>query len=374
MSGDVMAEFMGVRVEPVDSAVTAPLSKVASLLAPAGVVTAGASGYVLDGRQNAAFKAVNLLWNEGVEVRRAERDGAGLLAGDFVIPRTVAPDVAARIAQETGVDFRALEQDAGAVTLPVQRQRVAMYQRFYGGNMDEGWTRWLLEDFEFPYTTLLDAEMRAGDLERKYDVIILPDDGAGMMTGEATAERAEEYPAEFRSGFGDEGVAALQAFVRGGGTLVTFASAGDLPIERFDLPVRNIVAGLPGREFWAPGSTLRVTVRNDDPLGLGMPDRALATFTGSGQVYEAVAGAGSQNVRRIASYLDRDVLESGQLRGEDLIANKAAMVAVRHGEGEVVLIGFRAQHRAQTHGTFKLVFNALVSRGAPGSPVAAGDR
>jgi hypothetical protein len=374
MSGDVMAEFMGVRVEPVDSTVTAPLTKVASWLAPAGVVTAGANGYVLNGRQNAAFKAVNLLWNEGVEVRRAERDGAGLLAGDFIIPRTVAPDVAARIAQETGVDFRALAQDAGAVALPVQRQRVAMYQRFYGGNMDEGWTRWLLEDFEFPYTTLLDAEIRAGDLERKYDVIILPDDGAGMMTGEATAERAEEYPAEFRSGFGDEGVAALQAFVRSGGTLVTFASAGDLPIERFDLPVRNIVAGLPGREFWAPGSTLRVAVRNDDPLGLGMPDRALATFTGSGQVYEAVAGAGSQNVRRIASYLDRDVLESGQLRGEDLIANKAAIVAVRHGDGEVVLIGFRAQHRAQTHGTFKLVFNALVSRGAPGQPVAAGDR
>ena len=374
MSGDVMAEFMGVRVDPVDSAVTASLTRVASLLEPAGVVTAGASGYALDGRQNAAFKAVNLLWNEGVEVRRAERDGAGLLAGDFVVPRTIAPDVAARIAQETGVDFRALEQDAGAVTLPVQRQRVAMYQRFYGGNMDEGWTRWLLEDFEFPYTTLLDAEIRAGDLERKYDVIILPDDGAGMMTGEATAERAEEYPAEFRSGFGDEGVAALQAFVRSGGTLVTFASAGDLPIERFDLPVRNIVAGLPGREFWAPGSTLRVMVRNGDPLALGMPDRALATFTGSGQVYEAVAGAGSQNVRRIASYLERDVLESGQLRGEDRIANKAAMVAVRHGEGEVVLIGFRAQHRAQTHGTFKLVFNALVSRSAPGSPVAAGER
>jgi hypothetical protein len=374
MSGDVMAEFMGVRVDAVDSPVTVPVAKVAALLAPAGTVTAGAAGYVLDGRLNASFRAVNLLWNEGLEVERAERDGSGLRAGDFVVPRTIAADVAARIAEQTGVDLRALEQDASAVTRPLQRQRVAMYQRFYGGNMDEGWTRWLLEDFAFPYTTLLDAEVRAGNLNRQYDVIILPDDGADMMTGEATTDRASEYPPEFRSSLGDEGVAALNAFVRNGGTLVTFASAGDLPIERFGLPVRNIVAGLPGREFWAPGSTLRVTVSNDDPLGLGMPDRALATFTASSQVYQVQAGAASQNVRRVVSYIDRDVLESGQLRGEDVISGKAAMVAVRHGEGEVVLIGFRAQHRAQTHGTFKLLFNALVSRGAAGHTVAAEER
>jgi hypothetical protein len=237
-----------------------------------------------------------------------------------------------------------------------------MYQRFYGGNMDEGWTRWLLEDFEFPYTTLLDAEIRAGDLERKYDVIILPDDGAGMMTGEATAERAEEYPAEFRSGFGDEGVAALQAFVRSGGTLVTFASAGDLPIERFDLPVRNIVAGLPGREFWAPGSTLRVRVANDDPFTYGMPEDALATFLAGGQVYETVPDARSAAVQRLITYVDRDILHSGWLLGEETIANRAAVVAVGKGAGTVLMIGFRAQHRAQTHGTFKLLFNALMDR------------
>ena len=371
MSGDVLAEFMGVRVDPIDSPVTESLTKVASPLEPAGTVTAGANGYVLDGRMNESFEAVNLLWNEGVQVRRAERDGAGVRAGDFIVPASAAANVAARIAEQTGVDFRALDQDANAVTRPVQRQRVAMYQRYYGGNIDEGWTRWLLEDFEFPYTTLFDAKIRAGDLNKSYDVIILPDDRAGMMTGEATADRAEEYPPEFRSGFGDEGVAALDAFVRNGGTLVTFAGAGDLPIARFDLPVRNIVAERPGREFWAPGSTLRITVRNEDPLGLGLPGRALATFTDGSQVYEALAGAESSNVRRIASYIDRDVLQSGQLWGEDVIAGKAAMVAVRHGDGEVVLIGFRPQHRAQTHGTFKLLFNALVSRSAAGAGVAA---
>jgi hypothetical protein len=371
MSADVLAEFMGVRVEPVESPVTAPLTVVAANLEPHGTVTAGANGYSLDGRLNASFKAANLLWNEGVQLRRATRDGAGLMAGDIVVPASVSADLASRVAQSTGVDFRALGQDPASVTQPLRRQRVAMYQRYYGGNMDEGWTRWLLEDFEFPYTSLMDAEIRAGDLNQKYDVIILPDDNAGMMTGDATRDRADDLPPEYRSGFGDEGVAALEAFVRSGGTLVTFAGAAELPIDRFELPVREIVGDLPGREFWAPGSTLHIDVVNDDPLGFGMPDRALATFFRGSHVYEALAGEESANVRRIASYVDRDVLQSGQLWGEDVIAGKAAMVGVRHGEGEVVLIGFRAQHRAQTHGTFKLLFNALVSRAPAGGGVAA---
>jgi hypothetical protein len=370
MSADVMAEFMGVRVDPVESPITASTTVVSAPLAPAGVATAGPNGYVLDGRLNASFEAVNLLWNEGVDVRRAVRDGAGLMAGDFVVPPSVSANLASSVATSTGVDFRALEQDAAAVTQPVRRQRVGMVQRYYGGNMDEGWTRWLLEDFQFPYTTLMDDDIRAGNLHERYDVIILPDDDIGMMTGEATRDRAEEYPPEYRSGFGDEGIAALEAFVENGGTLVTFAAAADLPIREFDLPIRNIVADLPGHEFWAPGSTLRIDVETDDPLGFGMPDRALATFVRGGQVYEALAGQRSADVRRIASYTDRDILQSGQLWGEDAIAGKAAAVAVQHGEGEIVMIGFRPQHRAQTHGTFKLLFNALVSRAPNGSPIA----
>ena len=148
----------------------------------------------------------------------------------------------------------------------------------------------------------MDDDIRAGNLHERYDVIILPDDDIGMMTGEATRDRAEEYPPEYRSGFGDEGVAALEAFVENGGTLVTFAAAADLPIQEFDLPIRNIVADLPGREFWAPGSTLRIDVETDDPLGFGMPDRALATFGRGGQVYEALAGERSADVGRTASW------------------------------------------------------------------------
>ncbi|HEX9886262.1 MAG TPA: hypothetical protein VGA70_07225, partial [Longimicrobiales bacterium] len=172
-------------------------------------------------------------------------------------------------------------------------------------------------------------------------------------------------PPGFASGFGQEGVRALDAFVRNGGTLVTFARAGALAIEELSLPVRNVVEDVPTTEFWSPGSTLRVRVDTADPLAWGMPEDALATFLQGNHVYQLVPVAENERARRVVTFASRDLLRSGWLHGEDIIADKAAMVAVEHGRGQVVLIGFRAQHRAQTHGTFKLVFNALVG-GPPG--------
>jgi hypothetical protein len=156
-------------------------------------------------------------------------------------------------------------------------------------------------------------------------------------------------------------VKALQSFVQKGGTLVTFAQAGDLAIQRFGLPLRNVVAGLPPKEFWSPGSTLRVRFNNANPLAWGMPDDGLALFLAGCQVYEVTSTETSQDVEILATYIDRDILQSGWLLGEQVIAKKAAAVSVKYGAGKVVLLGFRAQHRAQTHGTYKLVFNALLN-------------
>ena len=180
-------------------------------------------------------------------------------------------------------------------------------------------------------------------------------------SGEYRSSSPEDYPPEYRSGFGQEGIAALRDFVRDGGTLVTFAAAGELPMRHFGIPVRNAVDGVPSSDFWSPGSTLKIDVDADHPMAYGMPSRALATFWQGNHAYETVAGAESAGVRRLATYVDRDVLQSGWLLGEDHIAGKAAAVSVEHGDGQIVLLGFRAQHRAQTHGTFKLLFNALMS-------------
>jgi len=231
--------------------------------------------------------------------------------------------------------------------------------------MDEGWTRWLLEDFEFEYSSLLDPDILEGDLADKWDVIILPADSKDMMIGplgstEGRGPDPSSTPPDYRSGFGQEGIEALEAFVQAGGTLVTFSEAGDLAIDEFDLPVRNAVSGMWGNEFWSPGSTLKVEVDTSSPFAHGMPEKALATYLANGQVYETVPGARSSDVTRVVTYIDRDILQSGWLLGEAEIANKAAVVSVQHGQGTVLLIGFRAQHRAQTHGTFKLLFNALM--------------
>ncbi len=165
---------------------------------------------------------------------------------------------------------------------------------------------------------------------------------------------------------------ALEAFVENGGTLVTLAEAGALPIEKFGLPVRNVREGLSSTEFWSPGSTLKVNIDNTHPLAYGMPDEGLATFLGNNHAYEIVATPRNERADRIVTFVERDILQSGWLLGEDVIAEKAAMVSVEHGQGKVVLIGFRTQHRAQTHGTFKLLFNALVG-GPDGSADLAMD-
>jgi len=364
MSTDDMAEFMGVRVDPVEARPTADLAVVHDSIAPHGTVARGSHGYLIDGRLNDAFKAVNLLWDEDVAVRRFTRQHGPHRPGDFWVES--APDaLVARIAEQTGVDFQAMDADGGDAAPAATRRRIAMYQRFYGGNIDEGWTRWLLEDFAFPYTSLFDPELKAGDLNRKYDVVIIPEDDVATLTGNRRDRPGpdQDYPPEYRSGFGDEGVKALEAFVEAGGTLVTFAEAGDLAIEKLDLPVRNVVAGLSSKEFWSPGSTLRVHVDNTDPLAYGMPEDALATFLAGSQVYQLVPTAENERADRPVTYVHRDILQSGWLLGEDHLADKAAMVSVEHGSGKVVLIGFRAQHRAQTHGTFKLLFNALVGSG-----------
>jgi hypothetical protein len=370
MATDTMFEFMGVRVDPVDVPVETPLAAVTAPVAPSGRVEPGAAAYAIDGRLNEAFRAVNMLLEKKVRVRRvtaASADGA-LRAGDFVIGadgRTVAGEVATA----TGVEFRSLPSDPASGVRDLARLRVGMYQRYNGGNMDEGWTRWLLEQWGFPYTSLFDKEIKAGGLQAKYDVIILPADSVTNMTGERpqatgrvgfTPPPPQSYPPEYRSGLGKEGVDALQAFVKQGGTLLAFSEATALLIERLELPLRSATAGKPSSEFWCPGSTLRARFNTTHPLAYGMPAQGLVTFLGGSHAFEILPTPRNEEVETIVTFPERELLESGWLIGEPIIAKKAAMVSVKHGDGRVVLIGFRPQHRVQTHGTFKLVFNALL--------------
>ena len=373
MATDTMFEFMGVRVDPLDEAVRGELRKLTGAVERAGKVAAGAAGWLLDGRLNDSFKAVNLLLDKGVAVRRLDKAEQGLRPGDFLVAAG-SEALLAGIANETGVNFTALKAEVKQGAHEVKRLRVGMYQRYRGGNIDEGWTRLLLEQFSFPYTTLMDAEIKKGGLNDKYDVIILPEDSTTAITGERaaapgrTGERGEEsrrppeevYPPEYRSGIGAEGVKTLRAFVEKGGTLVTLGGAGNFALERLELRVRNVAANRNPKEFWCPGSTLKVKFESAHPLAYGMPPEGLALFLGGSPAFEILPTEHNERYEVVVRYADRDLLESGWLIGEQTLARKAAMLSARLGEGRVILIGFRTQHRAQTHGTFKLLFNALI--------------
>ena len=358
-----MNEFMGVHVNPIEENAEGDFHILTDAVPVSGKVEEGHSAYTLDGRLNASFKAVNLLLDKGVNVQRIDDAESELTPGDFVISEGSA-SILQDVATKTGVDFKALNPDLKAKIHDVQRMRVGMYQRYMGGNMDEGWTRFVLEQFSFPYISIMDAEIKKGNLKGKYDVIILPDDSTAMITGET--EQASEYrrprasyPPEYRSGIGEDGVKALEAFVENGGTLVTLGDSCSFAIEKLSLNIRNVVDDISSKEFFCPGSTLRATFDNAHPLAYGMPSEGLVLFRSS-LAFAINPSQHNERYETVARYADKDILRSGWLIGEKHLAKKAAMVSARHGKGQVVLIGFRTQHRSQTHGTFKLLFNALI--------------
>ena len=165
-------------------------------------------------------------------------------------------------------------------------------------------------------------------------------------------------PPEYRTGIGADGVASLRAFVEKGGTMVTLGSASNFAIERFGLSVRDATAGKNTKDFWCPGSTLKATFDNTNPIAYGMPSHGLALYIDS-PAFEITAPS-AENYSIVARYADRELLESGWLVGEDTIARTGGVVAAHVGSGKIVLIGFRTQHRAQTYGTYKLLFNTLI--------------
>lgn len=362
-----MSEFMGVTVDPVDGGVSGDLRVLEAPVPVAGTV-ADADRHVLDGRLNDSFRATNLLLASGATVQRATTASADVQPGDFIVSGERA--ALEEVARTTGVDFAAAGSPPDELR-DLAPLRIGMYQGYGGGNMEEGWTRLVFEQFDFPYTSLKDDEIQAGDLNSSYDVIVFPhdswsgitglsDDGGGGRGGRGG--RGGNTPPEYRSGIGDTGVAAIREFVEAGGTVVAMAGATDFAIRALDLGVRDAVDDLDSTAFFCPGSTLRIDVNVDNPIAWGMPREALALFWSS-PAFEITARDG-YNYDRVVTYAERNVLQSGWLVGEEHLAGRAGVVTAQVGEGSAVLLGIRAQHRAQTHGTYKLLFNAVMNAGS----------
>ena len=240
--------------------------------------------------------------------------------------------------------------------------RVGLYQN-YAASMDEGWTRWLFDQYKFPYTRLKQEEIRSGFLRSKFDTIILPDQSAraiaeGISGRSGDGETSGSYPAEFTGGLGEAGIKALREFIEAGGTLITFNNASNFAIERLGVPVRNVLQGVPSRQFYCPGSILRTQLDTSSNLTFGMEKDSLAWFEQS-PAFEVLD---EKSVRVIARYPnDENPLLSGWILGDQLIRGKAALVEAKIGKGRVILFGFRPQYRAQSLATFPLLFNAILT-------------
>ena len=238
---------------------------------------------------------------------------------------------------------------------PLKRPpRLAVY-RSWMENMDEGWTRYVLDTFNIDYESLRDADIRRGHLRAKFDTIILPSQRARQIV-EGNAPGS--YPAEFTGGITEAGVENLRRFVMEGGTLVCFDASTEMAIKRFYLPLRNVLENLKTSVFYGPGSILGLELDTTHALARGLPRDLDAYFINSSAFEVTDAG----RVRVIARYSSSNVLRSGWLLGEERIRGKVALAEVQMGRGRVILFGFRPQHRGQTWGTFPLIFNALALR------------
>ncbi|HZU23190.1 MAG TPA: peptidase M14, partial [Terriglobales bacterium] len=330
---------------------------------------------------NASFAAINRAMKAGASVVRLAGDFRGehddYPAGTFVV--TFQGKAAAVPGMCVQAGAPAPPRNAVAVKAP----RIGIYAS-YQPSMDEGWTRWLLDQFEFPYTQIHDKDVRAGNLNSRFDVIIIPDQNtSGIVNGLRNAARegvgeggagrgnepatqravgdsngAGRIPEEFTGGIGISGVEALKLFVTEGGTLITLNGASNFAIERLGVGARNVLQGVSNKDFYGPGSILRVNVDTAHPLAWGMEKDAAIWFEHS-PAFAPSFEASSSDVVNVATYPAGNPLMSGWLLGDQLLQGHSALVDAPLGAGHVVMFGFRPQYRGQSYGTFKLLFNAL---------------
>ncbi len=351
--------MMGVRADRVrlSSAEQQNAAIIKNVPWPNGGLAGKGSYYSIADDKNNAFALINAMQKAGGTVFLSKSTSQ--------LPQIIfaAHSQLAANAEKLHLQLQALpELPAGAS--PIKPIRVGMYKP-YIPSLDEGWTRFVLEQYGFTLKSIENKEVKGGNLNAAYDVIILPDSTREVIVeGKQNREGYfEELPPEYSGGIGKEGVRSLKDFVDKGGTLIALARASELLMgEEFNLPVRNALAGGTARgagaaDFNVPGSLLRVYLDTN----YGMPGEVPA-FVDGPLAFQTSAPPPDMQRAIIAWYPDdaKDILLSGYAHGAERLQRKAAAVAFTKGKGKIVMFGFRVQHRAQTEGTFQLLFNAIL--------------
>jgi hypothetical protein len=352
LTADFRAALTPVQGKAVDwhNALDAPFATnaaAAGIIPPSGRVGGAGDLLSVDPAQNDAFRLLNRAIADGGAVQYEDGGGRG---GRYLVSGIASAKADGWVSE---LSLRAERRSAvGATAIPV-RSRVAVYKP-WTASMDEGWVEWLLDQYQFRYTVITNANMQAGDLGSRFDVVLIASDRTRSIV-EGFAKGT--VPPRYEGGIGDSGVRALDAFVRGGGTIVCLNSSSDFAIEALHLPVKNVASGLPRKDYFASGSILEIITDPSHPVMAGMPDHARVFADGS-PVFTTLDGFEGAVLAKYQKEGSPRV--SGYLLGEKYVQGYAAAVDVKHGRGHAILIGFRPQWRGQPFGTFRVIFNATM--------------
>ena len=351
--------LMGVETIRIDRPFEASLRPLAAeAAAPAGRVVGDGDTFVISHDTNRSFNALNRLLAAGAAVSWAhdalDLGALGRYGRGAMLVTGVERSVMEELADTLRLTIAAADLPDDLGGLRIHAPRLAVFEP-WGGNMDAGWTRWVLEQHGFRYTRVRSGELRASGLHDRFDVIILPETSSVTMIQGLLGPNVRP---EYRGGIGAQGVQNLVRFVRDGGTLITLGNAAAFAIEHLGVPLANVVRGLSDDAFYCPGSILRVSIDTTHPLGYGMAPVADAMFVGNGG-YRLTRANPNVEVGTIARYPNGPLRRSGWLIGEERLRGTGAVMEVSAGRGRIILHTFRVQHRGQTWGTFKLLFNAI---------------
>ena len=364
ITGWTLPYQMGVEAIRADAPFKAELKPVKKAEPPAGAVAGEGANFILDHSVLDSFRAVNRLLAAGCDVRWATTpfsvNGKGYPAGAILVS---GPGIGEKV-RSLAAEF-SLQAQAGSMprdSMKLKPLKLGLYQP-WTADIDEGWTRWIFDTWEFPYATIHNEDIRAGHLREKYDVIVLT-----SLPLQRILEGHKEgtVPSLYAGGIGNPGLAALRDFVNGGGTLITLNASAELALTQFKVPLTNAAAKLSSMEFFCPSALLKVELDATHPIAYGMGDTAIIMFNESPvfTLNKEKGGTAEQesapsDLKIVARYPDSNPFMSGFLKGENVFHRRPALVEAGYGKGKIIIFGFRPQNRAQTQGTFMLLFNSL---------------
>lgn len=373
---------MGVDCEPVVKPFAADLEKIEAAPAPAVQAPETPDGWlVFDARRNASYAAAFALLKDKAEVFRSTCPVAGngwdAAAGSFLVKNSPAVQNALpALLEKLRTSAHPLADAAAVPKAALRNPRIGLYQSWWS-SMDEGWTRYMFDDLGVPFTTLHNEDIKGPkpakgkepvkvDLRAKYDVIVFAGENYDLIKSgkidpsSPWARYFTPLPPDYEGGIEKEGVDNLKAFVEKGGILVTLNDACALALKEFAPPARDILEKIDPAKFFCPLSILKLDVDTASPLGWGLRETTPAVFSGSPAFETWIPMTTEWDRKVVASYPEEDILLSGWMAGGETIARKAAVVDVSYKKGRLALIGIPCQNRAQAHGTYKFLLNALL--------------